>query len=170
MPSRVKAVSPLPLLTNTKGLWDAISNLFSAALRATAFFFLVLGCGEGNGWSKICCVEEEWLTVLMGTRAGVAVPRRASATGISSRDSAESEWYSAGGPAACTGARGGRVTRTGNAGKGRRWLRDEDRVAAAMEDSKDWDAQGHKNAHKPLYKNMAYSHNWCYHIAEEWYY
>lgn len=97
--------------------------------------------------------------VVMGTRAGVAVPRRARATGISSRDSAESEWYSAGGPAACTGARGGRVTRTGNAGNGRRWLRDEDRVAAATEDSRDWDAQGHKYANKPLYKNMAYSHN-----------
>lgn len=97
--------------------------------------------------------------MVMGTRAGVAVPRRARATGISSRDSAESEWYSAGGPAACTGARGGRVTRTGNAGKGRRWLRDEDRVAAATEDSMDWDAQGHKKAHKTLYKDMAYLHN-----------
>lgn len=92
--------------------------------------------------------------LVMGTRAGVAVPRRARATGISSRDSAESEWYSAGGPAACTGARGGRVTRTGNAGKGRRWLRDEDRVAAATEVSMDWDAQGHKTAHKTLYKDM----------------
>lgn len=138
---------------NTKGLWDAISNLSSAALRAEAFF-LVLGCGEGNGWSKTRCVEEEWPTEARGTRAGVAVPRRARATGISSRDSAESEWYSAGGPAACTGARGGRVTRTGNAGKGRRWLRDEDRVATATEDSRDRDAQGHKNA---LYKNMAYN-------------
>lgn len=127
-------------MTETKGLWDAISNLSSAALRDAAFF-LVLGCGDGNGWSKTRCVAEDWLTVVMGARAGVAVPRRARATGISSKDSAESEWYSAGGPAACTGARGGRVTRTGNAGKGSRWLRDEDKVAAATEDSRDRDAQ-----------------------------
>lgn len=48
-------------------------------------------------------------------------PSRARATGISSSDSAESEWYSAGGPAALTGpegVRGGREALRGNAGKG----------------------------------------------------
>jgi len=55
-------------------------------------------------------------------------PSFASATGISSRDSAESEWYSAGGAAAWTGpkagARGGREALRGNAGKGSRCIWD----------------------------------------------
>lgn len=151
-PSRDMAASPLPRLTNTEGFWDAISNLCSAAFRATAFL-LVLGLGEGRGWvaageGKTCWIVEEWPAVAtemgVGAPARVAVPSRARATGISSIDSAESEWYSAGGPAACMGARGGRVTLRGKAGNGRRWLKDEDRVAAATEESMAQDTQGHK--------------------------
>lgn len=51
-------------------------------------------------------------------------PSLAKATGISSRDSAESEWYSAGGAAAWTGpggrVSGGKDALRGNAGKGSR--------------------------------------------------
>lgn len=58
----------------------------------------------------------------MASPAEEEEPSLANATGISSRDSAESEWYSAGGAAAWTGpedgARGGRDALRGNDGKG----------------------------------------------------
>ena len=117
--SRVSAASLLARLTNIVGGWaDAISNLSSAALlllRAEAAFLLVLGWGDGGGSAATALREDE-----EASPAEEEEPSLANATGISSRDSAESEWYSAGGAAAWTGARGGREALRGNAGKGRR--------------------------------------------------
>lgn len=116
-------MSPLARLTNTDGEWvDAISN-FSSALEARVFL-LVLGSGEGweNAKTGLC---DNVVTSPAG--AEDEEPSLASATGISSKDSAESELYAAGGAAAWTGpeaAKGGRETLIGNAGKGSRWARD----------------------------------------------
>lgn len=107
---------------------EAISNLSSAALlfvRDERAFLLVLGWGEGRGNAGKTLCED------VGASPAAAEdeePSLANTTGISSRDSAESEWYSAGGAAACTGpggrARGGREALRGNAGKGSRWAKD----------------------------------------------
>lgn len=79
-------------------------------------------------------------------------PSLASATGISSRDSAESEWYSAGGAAAWTmpaaAARGGREALKGNAGKGSLWARDTVDTLANS-------AGGHKSQNSQLSKDRA---------------
>ncbi|KAF7641554.1 hypothetical protein LDENG_00277700 [Lucifuga dentata] len=120
--SRDSTLSPLALLTNTEGgCVDAISNLSAAALflpREEVFLLvLVWGAGTGNAGMALCedveasAVEDE-------------DPSLARATGISSRDSAESEWYSAGGAAAWTEPElrtsGGKDARRGNAGRGSR--------------------------------------------------
>lgn len=98
---------------------DAISNLSSAELlfaRMAGAFLLVLGWGEGRGKAGGALFEDT-----SPAAAEDEEPSLASATGISSRDSAESEWYSAGGAAAWTGPgggpRGGREALRGNAGK-----------------------------------------------------
>lgn len=112
---RLKPSSPLALLTNTVGVRvEAISNFSSTLLfvRKEEDFLLVLGRGEGRGKAGMVLCEETT------PAAEDEEPSLASATGISSRDSAESEWYSAGGPAAWTGARGGSEALRGNAGKG----------------------------------------------------
>lgn len=107
---------------------EDISNLSSAALlfvRDDRAFLLVLGRGEGRGnaGTTLCEEVEE-----SPAAAEDEEPSLANTTGISSRDSAESEWYSAGGAAACTGpgwrARGGREALRGNAGKGSCWAKD----------------------------------------------
>lgn len=114
-------MSPLALLTNTVGGWvEDISNISSPVLLLfldAEAFLLVLGwedCG-GNAETVLCEDLDESPTVR-------EEPSLANTMGISSRDSAESEWYSAGGAAACTGARagarGGREALRGNAGKG----------------------------------------------------
>lgn len=120
--SRGSVASPLARLTNTEGgCVVAISNLSSAAFlaREEAPFLLVLGCGEGRGNARTGLCEDA-----SAVAAEAEEPSLANATGISSRDSAESEWYSAGGAAAWTGpevgARGGSVALRGNAGKGSR--------------------------------------------------
>ena len=125
-PSSLGSVaSPLARLTNTVGSWvEAISNLSSAALlfaREEVDFLLVLGWGEGRGNpGKALCEDEE----ASPAAAEDEEPSLANATGISSKDSAESEWYSAGGAAAWMGpearARGGREALRGKAGKGSR--------------------------------------------------
>lgn len=118
---QVTAVSPLALLTNTVGGWvEDISNISSPVLLLfldAEAFLLVLGwedCG-GNAETVLCDDLDESPTVR-------EEPSLANTMGISSRDSAESEWYSAGGAAACTGpragARGGREALRGNAAKG----------------------------------------------------
>lgn len=124
------AASPLARLTNTIGGWeDAISNLNSAALlfareEEEAAFLLVLGWGEGRGNAGAAALCENVAPSPAAAAAEDEEPSLANATGISSRDSAESEWYSEGGAAAWTGpeagARGGRVALRGNAGKGSR--------------------------------------------------
>lgn len=98
---------------------DAISKLSS--VREARDFLLVLGRGEG--WEK--ARVGLWDNVLVSlVEAEDEDPSLASTTGISSKDSAESELYAAGGAAAWTGheaeARGGRETLRGNAGKGGR--------------------------------------------------
>lgn len=100
---------------------EAISNLSSTVLlfvREEAFL-LVLGWGEGRGNTGTALWEDAEVSPAV---AEDEEPSLANATGISSRDSAESEWYSAGGAAAWTGpaarARGGREALRGNAGKG----------------------------------------------------
>lgn len=103
---------------------DAISNLSSPELlfaRVVGAFLLVLGWGEGRGKAGGALFDEE---ATSPAAAEDEEPSLASATGISSRDSAESEWYSAGGAAAWTGPgggpKGGREALRGNAGKGSR--------------------------------------------------
>lgn len=93
---------------------EAISNFSSMLLfvREEDNFLLVLGRGEGRGNAVMVLCEDT------SPAAEDEEPSLANATGISSRDSAESEWYSAGGPAAWTGARGGSEALRGNAGKG----------------------------------------------------
>lgn len=106
---------------------EAISNLSSAVpliVRQEEAFLLVLGWGEGGGNAGPTLCEDEEASRGAAAAAEDEEPSLAKATGISSRDSAESEWYSAGGAAAWTGpkegARGGRDARRGNAGKGSR--------------------------------------------------
>lgn len=100
---------------------EAISNLSSAVLlfvREEEAFLLVLGWGEGGGKAGMTLCED---VEPSPTAAEDEEPSLANTTGISSRDSAESEWYSAGGAAAWTaGAKGGREDLRGNAGKGSR--------------------------------------------------
>lgn len=118
---QVTAGSPLARLTNTVGGWvEDISNINSPVVllfRDDEGFLLVLGWGDcgGNAESVLCEDLDDSPTVR-------EEPSLANTTGISSRDSAESEWYSAGGAAACTGPRagasGGREALRGNAGKG----------------------------------------------------
>lgn len=112
--------SPLARLTNTVGGWvEDSSNVSSPALllvRADEAFLLVLGWGDCGGNAETVLREDldESATVR-------EEPSLANTTGISSRDSAESEWYSAGGAAACTGpgvGGGAREALRGNAGKG----------------------------------------------------
>lgn len=121
--------SPLAWLTKTTG-WcaDATSNLNSDALlwwRDDRGLLLVLGRGDGRGNPDAPPQKDVVASV---AAADDEEPSLASATGISSRDSAESEWYSAGGAAAWTmpavAARGGREALKGNAGKGSLWARD----------------------------------------------
>lgn len=99
---------------------EAISNLSSAVLlfvREEAAFLLVLGWGEGRGNAGTALCED----VEASPAAEDEEPSLANTTGISSRDSAESEWYSAGGAAAWTGPEAGaREALRGNAGKGSR--------------------------------------------------
>lgn len=100
------------------GGWaDAISKLSS--VREARAFLLVLGRGEGWGKGRVGLWDSGPGSL---ATAEDEDPSLASATGISSIDSAESELYAAGGAAAWTGpeARGGRETLRGNAGKGRR--------------------------------------------------
>lgn len=121
--------SPLARLTNTTGgCVEAISNLNSAVLlfvRDSGAFLLVLGWGEGRGSPGPPLYED---VVVSLAAAEDEEPSLANTTGISSRDSAESELYSAGGAAAWTGpeagTRGGREALRGNAGKGSLWARD----------------------------------------------
>lgn len=115
---------------------EAISNLKSAALlfvRDSGAFLLVLGWGEGRGNPGPPLYKD---VVVSLAAAEDEEPSLANTTGISSRDSAESELYSAGGAAAWTrpgaaawtrpeaGTRGGREALRGNAGKGSLWARD----------------------------------------------
>ena len=103
---------------------EAISNLSSAPLlfAREETFLLVLGWGEGRGKAGMALCEDE--EVSPATAVEDEDPSFANATGISSSDSAESEWYSAGGAAAWMGpelrVRGGREALRGNAGKGSR--------------------------------------------------
>lgn len=130
-PVSVVTGSPLARLTNTVGgRVEDISNISSPALlvlRDDGAFLLVLGWGDCGGNAETVLCED-----LDASPTAREEPSWANTTGISSRDSAESEWYSAGGPAACTGpgpgagarawawagARGGREALRGNAGKG----------------------------------------------------
>lgn len=104
-------------------MWvEAISNPRPAGLlfvREEGAFLLVLGWGEGRGNARATLCED------MEVSPGAAEdeePSLANTTGISSKDSAESEWYSAGGAAATTGpgawTGGGREALSGNTGKG----------------------------------------------------
>lgn len=70
---------------------EAISNLSSVValrLREEAFL-LVLGWGDGRGSAEIALCED---VEASPATAEDEEPSLASATGISSRDSAESEW------------------------------------------------------------------------------
>lgn len=121
--------SPLAWLTKTTGACaDATSNLNSEVLlcwRDDWGLFLVLGRGEGRGTPDAPPQKD---VMASAAAADDEEPSLARATGISSRDSAESEWYSAGGAAAWTmpaaTARGGREALKGNAGNGSLWARD----------------------------------------------
>lgn len=114
---RLRPPSPLVRLTKMVGGWvETISNFSSTLLfvREESVCLLVLGWGDSTGNTGTVLCEDT------SPAAEDEEPSLANATGISSKDSAESEWYSVGGPAAWTGAKGGSEALRGNAGKGSR--------------------------------------------------